>query len=341
MGNPFGRSVILPLTNKSGGSVAVGDVVIVDTSNNDSFTTTTSGGFTGTVGVAQQAIASNAVGLVLLSGYAALVNVNASVTRGHFGKTHTVVKQATGVSARAAGTFCQFLTGGTTPDAVVYASDLAAAALADPTTTRGDIIYRNPSNVLDRLGVGAAGRVLTSDGTDASWQPAAGGVSSGTSFPGSPADGDLFYRTDRDLLYRYRSTGTRWVTATLYHDIMAQATDGSIPSSTDGQVFGRNTMWSSDYDVWVEKVYGTMFGSSLSGTAYWTITVAALDAAGATTTLGTFNNQSGTNSSWEKKSATAGLLIGSKDASVRWTGAKTNAPGPLYLSGAITYRLVG
>jgi hypothetical protein len=47
--------------------------------------------------------------------------------------------------------------------------------MTDPMTTRGDIIYRNASNVTDRLGIGANTYVLTSDGTDASWQPAAGG----------------------------------------------------------------------------------------------------------------------------------------------------------------------
>lgn len=39
----------------------------------------------------------------------------------------------------------------------------------DPLTTRGDINYRNASNVTDRLPVGAAGTFLRSDGTDPSW----------------------------------------------------------------------------------------------------------------------------------------------------------------------------
>jgi hypothetical protein len=41
-------------------------------------------------------------------------------------------------------------------------------------TTRGDIIIRNPSNVTARLGRGSAGTVLSSDGTDVSWQAASG-----------------------------------------------------------------------------------------------------------------------------------------------------------------------
>jgi len=51
----------------------------------------------------------------------------------------------------------------------------AAAGFADPMTTRGDIIYRDPTNVTARLGLGANTFVLTSDGTDISWAASAGG----------------------------------------------------------------------------------------------------------------------------------------------------------------------
>jgi hypothetical protein len=41
-------------------------------------------------------------------------------------------------------------------------------------TTRGDIIVRNASNNTDRLGIGSSGKVLSSDGTDVSWQTPSG-----------------------------------------------------------------------------------------------------------------------------------------------------------------------
>ncbi len=51
------------------------------------------------------------------------------------------------------------------------------SGFSDPMTTRGDIIIRNASNVTDRLGRGGSGTVLSSDGTDVSWQtPASGGT---------------------------------------------------------------------------------------------------------------------------------------------------------------------
>lgn len=50
------------------------------------------------------------------------------------------------------------------------------AGLTDPMSARGDIIVRNASNVTARLAIGSTGKVLSSDGTDISWQtPAAGG----------------------------------------------------------------------------------------------------------------------------------------------------------------------
>src|SRR5574339_1312803 len=54
---------------------------------------------------------------------------------------------------------------------------LGGGGFSDPMTTRGDIIIRNASNVTARLGIGSAGKVLSSDGTDVSWQtPSSGGA---------------------------------------------------------------------------------------------------------------------------------------------------------------------
>ena len=39
--NTYGRQVVVPLTNKSGGGVIAGDVVAYDSTTNLSFTTTT------------------------------------------------------------------------------------------------------------------------------------------------------------------------------------------------------------------------------------------------------------------------------------------------------------
>lgn len=116
-----GRQFVQPLTNQSGGGVIAGDVVIVSAANDESFTTTTSAAYNSTrVGVAQESIAAAATGRVLLEGYAPLVNVSASATRGHYLLTHTVAKQATSQAGYAAGAFGQIIKAGTTPSAVIF-----------------------------------------------------------------------------------------------------------------------------------------------------------------------------------------------------------------------------
>jgi hypothetical protein len=108
------------LLNKSGGLVEHGDVVVIDADNDEAFETTTVAAETRVVGIAQEDIAADARGWVLLAGYAEIVNTVASVTRGHYGFTSTTAKQASGATPRASGAFCQFLKGGTEPSAILF-----------------------------------------------------------------------------------------------------------------------------------------------------------------------------------------------------------------------------
>lgn len=77
----------------------------------------------------------------------------------------------------------------TTNGSGVVSWQTPSSGFADPMTTRGDIIYRNSSNTTARLGRGTAGQVLTSDGTDISWQNPSGGIS------GSGTTNELTYWT--------------------------------------------------------------------------------------------------------------------------------------------------
>ncbi len=117
-----GRSNIVTLTNNSGGPLIAGDVCIQDTSADENVTTTTSANSTNKVLIAAEAIASAASGRFYESGYCPFVNVNASVTRGHYLFTHTVAKQATGSASYAAGAFGRILKSGTSPSAIIYSA---------------------------------------------------------------------------------------------------------------------------------------------------------------------------------------------------------------------------
>ena len=131
----------MQLTNQSGGDVVEGDVVVIDGANDDAFVTTTTAAETRVVGVVRESIAAGDVGRVTVAGYVSTINVPGSATRGHYGFTSTTAKAADDASARDAGAFCQFLTGGTTPEAVLFGAPdnggatSAGAVSYDPSTS--------------------------------------------------------------------------------------------------------------------------------------------------------------------------------------------------------------
>lgn len=117
-----GRQTVAPLTNKSGGGVVAGDVVVLDSTTASSFTTTTTAAQTADwIGVALETIANNAVGRVLLFGYAPIINLASSASLGDYLRTHTVAKQAQRFASTGAGDFGQVLGTGTTPAAMLWA----------------------------------------------------------------------------------------------------------------------------------------------------------------------------------------------------------------------------
>lgn len=259
MGNPFGRSVILPLTNQSGGSVAAGDVVYLDTAHDDSFTTGTTSAYTGGIGIAQQAIGAGSVGLVLVQGYASLVNVNASVTRGDYGKTYTVAKQATDAGAdRVAGAFCQFLKGGTTPDAMVWQPDLGAGSgMTNPMTTTGDMVYSSSGSTPARLAAVATGKVLLSQGT--STAPAWG-------YP--PLHGVMLRRGTTSAFGSGSYAAVTWDTeewdTDSYHDAVSNTSRITIGTGLGGKYLVTVNAYSAQAGTWVIRKNG----SDYTKTAY-------------------------------------------------------------------------
>ena len=125
-----GRQVVLPLTNKSGGELNEGDVVIQDTGTDDAFTTTTSVGSELVLGVVAETIADDAAGRVITHGYAATVEVDAATTRGQYLKTGTTLTKATPVSVMDDGVFAIALS-------AVGAAGQVSAFLFGPDSGRG------------------------------------------------------------------------------------------------------------------------------------------------------------------------------------------------------------
>ena len=108
------------MTNKSGDSVAAGDVVIFDVDNDEAFETTTNPSDTRAFGIASEDIANNAVGNIYsFAGYIATVNCDTgAVSRGEFLVTSTTAKKAkSGGYFRVNGAFAVALTAKAAGDA--------------------------------------------------------------------------------------------------------------------------------------------------------------------------------------------------------------------------------
>src|SRR3990167_9960847 len=112
-------SSVRTLTNQSGAQRVLGDVVVVDTNNDNSFTTTTTAGDTKVLGVVLETIASGAVGRIATGGYVASVKVSGATTRGQFLKTHTVATQASPTSSIQQGVFAIALSNGSSTVSVM------------------------------------------------------------------------------------------------------------------------------------------------------------------------------------------------------------------------------
>ncbi len=256
------RTVTALLTNKSGGSVAKGDVVIIDLTTASSFTTTTTGAYVdGQIGVVLEpnGIANNGIGMVAVGGFVPQINLSSSASLGDLFKTHTVAKQAVRHAApRVSGDFGEVLGTGTTPPAMLFGSPVQAGVSLASVAEAG------------------TGTNTTKAVTPAGLFPAAVDVASGTPNIGAAASRLI------------RITGTTTITAfdtvaagiyrecyfagalTLTHNGTSLILPGAANITTAaGDSFGAQSLGSGNWKVmWYTKADGTpIAGGGGGGTA--------------------------------------------------------------------------
>lgn len=164
-----------------------------------------------------------------------------------------------------------------------------------------------------------------------------------TTFPGSPADNDIYYRTDLDLLFFWN--GTRWLSTTLYQVTSPQA-DGSFPFTvTTGGGRMPHPGQALSLDVWLEDLTVSFFvngGTALGASHKWVGIFAKKDSGNSGTTLVTVNIDSGASDTWRRSTTAIDALLGASatyfDMDLAWT--KTGTPGTLFAPFMLTYRLV-
>lgn len=167
-----------------------------------------------------------------------------------------------------------------------------------------------------------------------------GGIDSGTAFPGGPSTGDLFFRTDRGLLYYY--DGTRWLTMQMFREPFA-AEASALASHTGNDTVGRLPPWHTTHDLWLDTFYAVVRVSTTNnGSNYWTVALDKVDAANSPTTIASFDTTADSANTWITKSVAIGAaLTPATYKSFRVALTITSSPGSLIAACALTYRLIG
>jgi hypothetical protein len=164
---------------------------------------------------------------------------------------------------------------------------------------------------------------LTDNGSGQVTIDTGGGIDRGTSFPGSPATDDIFYRTDLSRLAQY--DGTRWLSTAYPLSLPPyQVLPVNITSSTYALVY---TLPNDVY--FIRYVLSVLTLSAPDASNYWTITL-GID----TGTLDTQVINSGT--SWRQTFVDIGeLLETTSTATIFLQLTKTGSPPPLTVAAVV------
>ncbi len=163
---------------------------------------------------------------------------------------------------------------------------------------------------------------------------------SGVAFPGAPAVGDRFLRTDRNIEYFW--DGTRWLSVAL-HAYPLPISDALLPiAATNGTLQRGAWPYAGVFSVFIERAVCAFHvaggGSALSGSHSWIGTLIDSDTS---TIFATFTINSGVSGVWRVTSPGAGSVVGAASVATQVGWTKTGTPGNLYALVTLHYRLIG
>ena len=166
------------------------------------------------------------------------------------------------------------------------------------------------------------------------------GISSGTSNPGSPTAGDLFWRTDLGLMIYY--DGTRWLTTTEYR--MTPVTRDAVAGGYTSSKTMANMAVDPTFDTYVTTILcrGLIIGgTALSASHKWEVVLYKSPTALSYTAVTTMTFDSGTLSTVLNRDATVNTAMTVASAAMCYLAAdKTGTPGTFYPHVEVRYRLI-
>jgi hypothetical protein len=191
----------------------------------------------------------------------------------------------------------------------------------------GDLAVGTGADTAAVLTKGAAGGVLAMGNAAVIWN-------AGTSFPGSKATGDRYWRTDLGLECYW--DGTRWVSTTLYTATLQ--TFGVLqPIATDNGNGPAAGLWGAKYDIWlVDWIQAVLVQTTNDAGNYWTIYL--WDNLG--NVLASFNTTGYTAGTYGSTTTALNAALASGRKSLQLSLNKTSTPGTIFVPGIVTYRLI-
>jgi hypothetical protein len=166
----------------------------------------------------------------------------------------------------------------------------------------------------------------------------------GNAFPGSPTEGDRFWRTDKRMEFYF--DGTRWLTVNVYSDPAVDFEASTQPLTATTSTVARwvtpNVAALGCSDIWVESIDCSFYitgGTALSASHKWTCTTSSAPSAGPLNGLTFETIDGGSSDVWRQTTFTVNALLGG-DFIVAFGATKTGTPGDLRLLPRVAYRFV-
>lgn len=157
----------------------------------------------------------------------------------------------------------------------------------------------------------------------------------GTSFPGSPTNGDMFFRTDLGWLCYWN--GTYWLTA---HEYEASWMTGQSFTITGGSTDIHPLR--SDYRFWITRYsFRVNANAPQDSSNYYNIALRSINSTfTAAAAYASFNTQALTTGAWNVAEAAVGATHATYIYWLDWTANKIGSPGNILVVGTIYYRLI-
>lgn len=192
----------------------------------------------------------------------------------------------------------------------------------------GDLAVGSGADTAARLAKGAAGAVLGMSNGAVAWN-------AGTSFPGSPATNDRYYRTDILGGTELKYDGTRWRSVQTF--VAAGVQELSLVPGTASSSFRvRMGLWQPTYSVYLLELRGTTIVlTTNSGSHFYTL---AVKKGSDNSTIGSFTTASDTVAAVTQH--VLSINAATSENYVYWDASASGTPGNLYPILFMTYQII-